>query len=99
MKEWLEWLEAKGIVDASPKLEPQIIRPGLLMKKRKITPNPLSDVRSSSGASPAKRPRTYDPSEVIDVDDLESDDDLDVVVLNSSVGTEVRLSRHWLDIH
>ncbi|KAG9105261.1 hypothetical protein FRC07_009444 [Ceratobasidium sp. 392] len=90
-----DWLMAKDIipnehVQAGPSRkhdasESKPVRPS---KKLKREPSPAPTTiasRSQSG--------TFDPSDVIDIDDLESDPDSDVVVLNDSErsGTSIKL--------
>ena len=90
----LEWLRARGIIDA-PLKEKERMGHESSKKKRKSSPIPLLDDREPSGSSVTKRLRTYDPAEVIDIDDLESDSDSDVVVLSDPIRTEVCYLLHW----
>jgi hypothetical protein len=86
-------LKAKDIIpNGSP--EPELTQPHDerrtkakgSSKKRKRESSPAPATGSSQ-----KYARAYDPSEVIDIDDLESDNDSDFVILNDPVEPKVRL--------
>ncbi|KAF8606830.1 hypothetical protein BDV93DRAFT_520452 [Ceratobasidium sp. AG-I] len=87
-----EWLRAKGIIDAPLKGKKRLDHESA-KQKRKSSPNPFLDDLEPSGSSVTKRLRAYDPADVIDIDDLESDGDSDVVVLSDPVGVEFTTPR------
>ncbi|KAG8745871.1 hypothetical protein FRC10_006898 [Ceratobasidium sp. 414] len=82
-----EWLKAKNIIPhespepiANQRCSTPVPKSEEPSKKRKREPSPTPTATSSR--PPQKLVRAFDPSEVIDIDDSESDADSDVVVLN-----------------